>query len=90
MRYTVTTLEAYERLRLRSRRCAATERLEQAEDRQYPGQEVPFKAEPRLAPGSGMSRALFGNNFRVRNRRNGAVERRPINFKFFNGVGVSM
>ena len=39
-------------------------------------------------PGAGMSRALFGNNFRIRNRRNEAAERRPINFKFFNGVGV--
>jgi len=35
-----------------------------------------------------MSRALFGHNFRIRNRRNEAAERRPINFKFFNGVGV--
>ena len=26
-----------------------------------------------------MSRALFDNNFRIRNRRNGAAERRPIN-----------
>ena len=39
-------------------------------------------------PGSGMSRALFGNSFRIRNRRNQAADRRPINFKFFNGVGV--
>lgn len=39
-------------------------------------------------PGSGMSRALFGNNFRIRNRRNETAERRPINFKFFDGVGV--
>ena len=38
--------------------------------------------------GSGVSRALFGNNFRIRNRPNEAAERRPINFKFFNGVGV--
>ena len=35
-----------------------------------------------------MSRALFGNDFRIRNRRNEAAERRPINFKFFNGVEV--
>mgnify|MGYP001492308409 CR=1 FL=1 len=39
-------------------------------------------------PGSGVSRALFGNNFRIRNRRNETAERRPMNFKFFNGVGV--
>ena len=31
-------------------------------------------------PGSGMSRALFDNKFRIRNRRNGAGEGRPINF----------
>ena len=41
-----------------------------------------------MVPGSGMSRALFGNNFRIRNRRNKSAERRPMNFKFFNGVGV--
>jgi len=35
-----------------------------------------------------VSRALFGNNFRIRNRRNQATEPRPSNFKFFNGVGV--
>jgi len=35
-----------------------------------------------------VSRAFFGNNFRIRNRRNEAAERRPINFKFFNGVGA--
>jgi len=38
--------------------------------------------------GSGVSRALFGNNFRIRNRPNEAAERRPINFKFFNGMEV--
>jgi len=48
-----------------------------------------FRGQSRgQVPGSGMSRALFGHNFRIRNRRNEAAERRPINFKFFNGVGV--
>ena len=32
-----------------------------------------------------MSRALFGNNFRIRNRRNEAAERRPI-FALFAAV----